>query len=236
MKTTLPLLTLAAALLAGCAATVPVKGIIADRSVEQARTKAPVGEECAPILSWFGDSSSISGKQRTIGGVHDAFDLVAPIGTNVIAAAPGIVVLSEKSTSGGEVLRIEHGTDKFGNKIYSGYAHLQTRLAFVGETVNRGQLIGRSGDTGTGMAQEPPHLHFVATVRYFDEKDANKIRGGSVSPNPFLYPMSLDGTGKAIVPTHFPKWNSAQDYGDNDWAVKKQFTGFTFPMSCAGVK
>jgi murein DD-endopeptidase MepM/ murein hydrolase activator NlpD len=232
MKTTLPLLTLAAALLTGCAATVPVKGIVADQAIERAHTKAPAGEDCAPILSWFDDMNSINGRQRTIGGIHKGFDMAVKIGTVVITAAPGVVAYSGKTNAGGETIWVYHGADIMGNHVFSGYGHMSSRKVDKGDIVNRGQLIGRSGDTSSGIGSEGAHLHFAVSLHPKSDFvfEADKFEGllVAVSPNLFLYPLV-----RSALPTEFPKFSTQQNYNDTDWNSNRRFRGLTFPINCA---
>jgi murein DD-endopeptidase MepM/ murein hydrolase activator NlpD len=83
---------------------------------------------------------------------HEGVDFMAEIGTPILAAAGGIVVCSEKSTSYGNMVEIDHG-----NGLSSRYAHMSKRLVKVGDVVLRGQEIGEVGSTGRSTG---PHLHF----------------------------------------------------------------------------
>jgi hypothetical protein len=92
-----------------------------------------------------------------------ALDFNMPIGTVVIAARDGVVEFVEAGfpdgSSGDEtenVVVIDHG-----DGTYSRYAHLTQNGALVlrGQSVKRGEPIGRSGSSGTPF----PHLHFDVT-------------------------------------------------------------------------
>jgi murein DD-endopeptidase MepM/ murein hydrolase activator NlpD len=95
-------------------------------------------------------------------------------GTKIFAAREGIVVeMKEDSDKGG--LKDEYLDD--GNHIviqhddgsYAGYWHLQLNGAQVtiGDRVNKGQYIGKSGNTGYSAF---PHLHFYVYARQGDLK------------------------------------------------------------------
>jgi murein DD-endopeptidase MepM/ murein hydrolase activator NlpD len=86
--------------------------------------------------------------------LHTGIDLANAIGTPVVAAGPGRVVHREtNSPSGyGHVLILDHG-----NGVRTLYAHLDSFAVSVGQWVNRGQVIGRMGNTGRSTG---PHLHF----------------------------------------------------------------------------
>jgi murein DD-endopeptidase MepM/ murein hydrolase activator NlpD len=84
---------------------------------------------------------------------HQAIDIAAPKGTPVVAADSGYVVQAGWSNVGyGYMILINHG-----NGYLTRYAHLSALNVEVGESVRKGQLIGRVGSTGNSTG---PHLHF----------------------------------------------------------------------------
>lgn len=222
-------------LLSSCARTKSIKNLVDEQAIARAKTKAPSSERCAPILSWYEDEFAINGMKRNMrGGLHNGFDMAAKIGTPVIAAAPGLVVLSGYQSTSGTVVWIYHGQDMDGNQIYSYSAHLHERLVRKGERVVRGQLIGRSGDTGAGVGSEGPHLHFGISMRKANDysADIENVQGTEpASPNLLLYPIGV-ANSVSTLPTYFPQWIEAIDYGDSDWAQQQLLTGLTFPIRC----
>lgn len=101
------------------------------------------------ITSTFGNR-----KSPTKGGstYHQGIDIGAPVGTTVIAAAAGEVVISKYSYSAGNYIMIDHGSG-----IFTVYMHLSVRGVEVGKEVSQGQKIGEVGSTGYSTG---PHLHF----------------------------------------------------------------------------
>ncbi len=104
-----------------------------------------------------------------------SLDFKIKIGTPIHAAREGIVIdIKEDSKEGG--LKDEHLSQ--GNHVliqhddntYAGYWHLEYNGALVeiGDTIEKGQLIGRSGNTGYSAF---PHLHFWV----YKMEDGNKI-------------------------------------------------------------
>lgn len=91
----------------------------------------------------------ISGSQR----FHSGTDLGAPMGTPVLAALTGQVVLADFFGGYGLAIAIEHaqGTQQ------TLYAHLSEIFVKPGEVVKQGTVIGRVGSTGNSTG---PHLHF----------------------------------------------------------------------------
>jgi murein DD-endopeptidase MepM/ murein hydrolase activator NlpD len=84
---------------------------------------------------------------------HSGMDFTAPAGTDVYASGNGIVAVVQSSQRGlGKNIVIDHG---FG---YSSiYAHLSNFNVRVGQKVQRGDIIGYVGNTGTSIAN---HLHY----------------------------------------------------------------------------
>ena len=84
---------------------------------------------------------------------HDGLDIGAPVGTPVVAAASGRVILAGRVADGAVVVMIDHG-----GKVETLYGHLEPALAVKkGDQVAAGQLLGTVGMTGNTKG---PHLHF----------------------------------------------------------------------------
>ncbi|MDT0614730.1 M23 family metallopeptidase [Streptomyces lancefieldiae] len=88
---------------------------------------------------------------------HSGQDFAVPIGTNVVAAHGGTVVKAGGNGAGdgpayGNAIVIKHG-----NGTYSQYAHLSQINVKIGQIVQTGQSIAKSGNTGNSSG---PHLHF----------------------------------------------------------------------------
>lgn len=88
---------------------------------------------------------------------HKGMDIAAPSGTDIYAAADGVVVASGWNTGGyGFFVMIDH-LDGYETL----YAHCSGLYAVEGQTVTRGQLIAAVGTTGDSTGN---HCHFE--VRY----------------------------------------------------------------------
>ena len=84
---------------------------------------------------------------------HYGMDFTAPAGTDVYATGNGVVESVQSSQRGlGKNIVIDHG---FGYS--STYAHLSNFNVRVGQKVQRGDIIGFVGTTGTSIAN---HLHY----------------------------------------------------------------------------
>lgn len=82
---------------------------------------------------------------------HKGTDFRAGIGTKVYAMNRGIVRIARFGRAYGNTIEIDHGLG-----LSTIYLHLSKLLVNEGELVQKGQLIGLSGDTGYA---EAPHLH-----------------------------------------------------------------------------
>ena len=84
---------------------------------------------------------------------HNGIDLAAYLGTPVYATRAGTVTTVDYQASGaGNYVSINHG-DGFS----SIYMHLDSYVAYAGQYVQAGQLIGYVGTSGLSQG---PHLHF----------------------------------------------------------------------------
>ena len=96
---------------------------------------------------------------------HDGVDFVCPIGTPLVAAAPGICVfLRSRFLRGGLTVGIDHGKG-----FVTQYTHCARSLVELGAHVRRGQPIALSGASGIDLLQffpwVPPHVHFLVSHR-----------------------------------------------------------------------
>lgn len=84
---------------------------------------------------------------------HYGMDFTAPSGTDVYATGNGVIVAVQSSQRGlGKHIIVNHG---FG--YMSIYGHLSNFNVRVGQKVQRGDIIGYVGNTGTSVAN---HLHY----------------------------------------------------------------------------
>lgn len=85
---------------------------------------------------------------------HRGDDLCADEGTEIRAAADGVVLAAQEHYSWGNFVEIDHGTDADGLRWVTLYAHMKSCAVVPGQTVTAGQVIGYLGHTGnvTGNA------------------------------------------------------------------------------------
>lgn len=90
-------------------------------------------------------------------GLHgyNAVDLGTPVGTPIMAAADGEVIISKSSGYNGgygKYVVISHA-----NGTQTLYGHMSNPYVYEGQRVVQGQIIGLSGNTGLSTG---PHVHF----------------------------------------------------------------------------
>ena len=85
---------------------------------------------------------------------HTGIDIGATMGSNIVAAESGTVILANYGWNGGygNYIIISHG-----NGITTRYAHASQLYVSAGQTVTKGQVIAAVGTTGNSTG---PHLHF----------------------------------------------------------------------------
>ena len=83
---------------------------------------------------------------------HNGVDMASPSGSPILAAYDGEVVAASYSATMGNYIMIDHG-----DGLITIYMHASALLVSQGQTVVRGEQIGKVGSTGRSTG---PHLHF----------------------------------------------------------------------------
>ena len=105
------------------------------------------------ITSPFGTARVFNG---TLKSYHGGTDFRAAVGSSVIAANDGVVVIAKDRYYAGGSVVIDHGEG-----IYTQYYHLSALNVKVGQSVKKGDIIALSGASGRVSG---PHLHFGVIV------------------------------------------------------------------------
>ena len=105
------------------------------------------------VTSPFGTARVFNG---TLKSYHGGTDFRAAVGSSVIAANDGVVVIAKDRYYAGGSVVIDHGEG-----IYTQYYHLSALNVKVGQSVKKGDIIALSGACGRVSG---PHLHFGVIV------------------------------------------------------------------------
>ncbi|WP_298085095.1 M23 family metallopeptidase [uncultured Campylobacter sp.] len=105
------------------------------------------------VTSPFGTARVFNG---TLKSYHGGTDFRAAVGSSVIAANDGVVVIAKDRYYAGGSVVIDHGEG-----IYTQYYHLSALNVKVGQVVKKGDIIALSGASGRVSG---PHLHFGVIV------------------------------------------------------------------------
>ena len=134
-----------------------IKKIKSDtKKVKIARSSSAVIGDFTKGFDWpvKGTITGVYGSQRILNDVpkspHFGIDISVPNGTKVIAPASGTVTLTEDLYYSGLTVILNHGLN-----LNSTFLHLSEINVKLGDIVNRGSLIGLSGNTGRSTG---PHL------------------------------------------------------------------------------
>ncbi|RIM08443.1 phage tail tape measure protein [Staphylococcus chromogenes] len=115
------------------------------------------------------------------GGVHHGVDYDTPVGTPIRTPMGGRVRSWYDNYGGGKAITVSKG------KTFLWFMHLSQQLRKTGEQIKAGQLIGKSGNTGSMTNYR--HLHFQVN----QGGEANRF---STDPIPWLRKNDKTGGGK----------------------------------------
>ncbi|MCY7407926.1 MAG: LysM peptidoglycan-binding domain-containing M23 family metallopeptidase [Alkalinema sp. CAN_BIN05] len=102
---------------------------------------------------WPSKGVMTSGYGQRWGRPHRGIDIAAPIGTPIVASAPGVISYAGYNDGGfGYLVEVDHA-----DGTMTRYAHNDRILVSVGQQVNQGEQISLMGSTGNSTG---PHLHF----------------------------------------------------------------------------
>ena len=116
--------------------------------------------EAGFITRAFGDS--VPGEEPHVG-----LDIAVPVGSYVRSTGSGRVLEAAEDSEYGRFVRVEHDED-----LTALYAHNSWTFVVAGDSVEAGEVIALSGNSGRSSA---PHLHLEI-----------KRRGEVVDPLPFV--------------------------------------------------
>ena len=123
-------------------------------AAEAPAVKASEATGALPTFRWPVRGKVIAGYgAKTNGKSNDGINLAVPEGTPVKAAEDGVVAYSGNELKGyGNLVLIRHS-----NGYVTAYAHASELLVKRGDTIKRGQVVAKSGQSGEVGS---PQLHF----------------------------------------------------------------------------
>ncbi|MFN4141275.1 peptidoglycan DD-metalloendopeptidase family protein [Aestuariivirga sp.] len=138
----------------------------AETAGQQVSEQAPIAG--APGLRWPVRGKVISGFGPKANGLkNEGINIAVPEGTSIRAADSGVVAYSGNELKGyGNLVLIRHE-----NGYVTAYAHAKELFVKRGDTVKRGDVIAKAGQTGSVSS---PQLHF-------------EVRKGAVALDPMKY-------------------------------------------------
>lgn len=151
----------------GSASTSPV----APPSVSAGAWTRPASGRLTSSFGWR--THPIHGTKRQ----HRGADIANSIGTTVVSAGDGVVSRASFHSTYGNHIMITHVVN--GQVYTTVYAHLSGMNVSAGQTVSKGQVIGRMGNTG---ASTGPHLHFEFHVGYYSASGPSAVNPLSYVP------------------------------------------------------
>lgn len=128
---------------------------------EQYAQRSPARHDLVPFIQpTQGVVSSPFGRRRVLNGQprnpHSGLDIAAPTGAAIVAPAPGIVTMTGDLFFNGNAVFVDHGAG-----LITMTCHMSEILVKEGQTVARGELLGKVGATGRVTG---PHLHWNVSL------------------------------------------------------------------------
>jgi murein DD-endopeptidase MepM/ murein hydrolase activator NlpD len=145
------------------------------------------------ITQFFGNTPFATRNPQVYGWKgHDGLDFRATIGTSIKSSGAGVITAIGNTVSfcrGSEIGYGKWVLIKHDNNLSTFYAHLSLIKVSVGDSVEMGQIIGYSGNTGYTTG---PHLHFgvfaTQAISGLEYTSTSKTCGGTIMHQPIVPP------------------------------------------------
>ena len=145
------------------------------------------------------------------GSYHGGTDFPVPLNTEVYSSCDGEVVsVQYLTTSYGRHIKIKAKVN--GNVVYIRYCHLNSINVNVGDKVNAGQVIGKSGSTGNSTG---PHLHYE--VRNSEDRYNPSLNPRLYLPGSSYYYEKNDSPDPTPTPIPIPQ--GSQTISDGEYHI-----------------
>jgi len=120
------------------------------------------------------------------GAFHSGVDISSTYGHAVLAPADGIVSFADSMAGYGRMIVIEHG-----NGISTRYGHLSGYAVSVGQSIQRGDIIGYVGLSGRSTG---PHLHYEVRIHDAPVNPYKYLRTTYAATHPYSSGSSAGGS------------------------------------------
>ena len=135
-----------------------IREIIAETAIEPLFTEAFEQMPNSKVMSTFAERRSyLLDGQQVSESIHYGYDLASLAGSPIPASNRGRVIYADELGIYGNCVILDHGLG-----IHTLYGHLSNIDVKVGDTVEKGQPLGQSGQTGLAGGD---HLHFAMLLR-----------------------------------------------------------------------
>ena len=150
-----------------------IAALIASQSSSEEYQGSGSGAFIWPVPGYYSISSEYAYRWCPFHGyeLHSGIDIPASYGSNVVAAADGLVISAGWMGSYGNAVLISHG-----NGLYTLYGHNSSLNVSAGQTVTQGQTVAFIGSTGSSTGN---HCHFEVRL-------GGSNYGNSVNPHNYL--------------------------------------------------
>ncbi len=203
------------------------------------RAQYPGEARCPEIASPYGSRTRHDGSARpswSFGGYHGGMDISLPEDVPLLAIAAGTVVgKGEGGTLEGIYLWLRHAPEDTGLAywVFSKYQHLLALPELeVGARVALGQVVARSGKTGTADKHYGPagypHLHL--TTRKATSGDGAILDGALFDPLAVYHDAGAKSRGAVEPP--LAEGVTPIPYATRDGKIASAGTRVVWPVAC----
>ena len=127
-----------------------------------------------------------------VNALHTGLDFPGPVGTPVMSAAGGVVLLTEQHPQYGNVIELDHGQG-----LVTRYAHNSRLFVKTGDIVKRAQKIAEVGTSGRSTG---PHLHFEVRLDGVPQNPAKFLAGGGATSSTIATIAAMPKPGRTEAP------------------------------------
>ena len=135
-----------------------IRSIIAESTPEPLFSEAFEQMPDSQVMSTFAERRSyLLDENKVSESIHYGYDLASLAGSPIPASNKGRVIFADELGIYGNCVILDHGLG-----LHSLYGHLSNIDVKAGDTVEKGQTLGQSGQTGLAGGD---HLHFAILLR-----------------------------------------------------------------------